>query len=156
MPNYVVERRIEPTSHDLAYAAGIIDGEGSIYIGFGSERGRRNYRTIIEVANTKLELLFWLRDRFGGSVPPTCRKGPSLRARPVWRWTLAGLAPITRMLEGILPYLVLKRAQAVLALEFAATKEKGGRPISAENHAKRTDICTKIRALNHRGIEVVA
>jgi hypothetical protein len=51
---------------EAAYAAGILDGEGSIY--FSRNRASRWPSPIVSVASTDRELLEWLRARLGGSI----------------------------------------------------------------------------------------
>lgn len=53
-------------------------------------------------------------------------------------------------LKLVLPYLINKRRQAELALEFQATKRKGWEKVPAEVHARREEIHKELRALNAR------
>jgi hypothetical protein len=57
------------TDIQLAYLAGIIDGEGSIYIGNFScnpKTGTPYYQTNMEVTNTDAGLIDWLMGNIGG------------------------------------------------------------------------------------------
>ena len=59
----------EYTIVQIAYLAGIVDGEGSIYIGNFScnpKTGTKNYQTNMEVTNTDENLINWLMENIGG------------------------------------------------------------------------------------------
>jgi hypothetical protein len=59
------------TPIQLAYLAGIIDGEGSIYIGRFKRNDKRHidhYQTNITICNTERSLTDWLYETFGGSL----------------------------------------------------------------------------------------
>lgn len=108
-------------THDtatLAYAAGMVDGEGHIGINVCRQRGEGNMRHILRVTvtNTHRPLLDWLKERFGGTVIEDHKKvvGPKLR---VWTWHSRSLAAY-EFLRAIRPYVIVKREQVRLAIEF--------------------------------------
>jgi hypothetical protein len=78
---------------DLAYIAGIIDGEGSIYIGaVGPERRRSVYPNIV-VAMTSRGVLEWLSERLGTGTlklhnQTALRRNPHYKTQ--WRVHLFG------------------------------------------------------------------
>lgn len=99
---------------DLAYAAGIIDGEGCINI---DKDHRGHYRLHVIVCTTDEWLVIWLKLGFGGCAW-------AVRKRRQWRWEICyrkGAA----FLQLILPYLQLKGAQAELAIRFQLRKRIG-------------------------------
>ena len=105
---------------DLAYAAGIIDGEGCIYIGHNHQKDK-SFTLQIVVGNTDEWLCLWLKSNFGGYV--YCRK----RAKPYsnfWSWHLQH-QKARIFLELVLPYLQIKKAQAELAINFQGNKKRG-------------------------------
>jgi len=112
----IVERTLEAT--DLAYAAGIIDGEGSIQI----QRSRNEryssghrYALTVKVSMTDIAVPIWLQGKFGGSI---CTYKPKKGyRRPLIRWAI-GAKGTLRFLEAIYPYLVAKKNEAELAIEF--------------------------------------
>jgi hypothetical protein len=55
------------TSTDLAYLAGLLDGEGTLGVYGRTEKGRREYVVACVVANTSTTLMEWLVTKFGGS-----------------------------------------------------------------------------------------
>lgn len=103
-----------------AYLAGIIDGEGCICIHgqkcWNRKRTKRYtyYTLFLTVGNTSYRLLKWLHDNFGGSLAPAKKKE---NRRQVWHWNTAS-KHAEDILTRVLPYLVIKKDQAELALEF--------------------------------------
>lgn len=119
--------RLPSAVADLAYMAGIIDGEGCIRIQLARGKGgRANGHTLeMNVANTDEGLMVWILDTFGG----LCRvkmhgRITGLMRRPCWVWWITG-KHVGMVLEAVLPYLRVKRAQADLAMRFLA--HEGGR-----------------------------
>ena len=59
-----------PSALDIAWAAGIYEGEGTCRLCGKTKRG-----FMVQVSQKDPELLFWLRDWFGGSVGPIAKSG---------------------------------------------------------------------------------
>ena len=122
---------------DLAYAAGIIDGEGNIGI-VKRQWSKRNdkYHLQVRVAMCDREVPEWFQSHFGGSISIHKRTNP--KHRPVYTWQISHRSCIP-MLKAILPYLICKKPQAELGILFQETKHfgggikgKGGRPAKPE------------------------
>lgn len=121
---------MEYTIEQLAYLAGLIDGEGCFHISDkvikprksrglrSNKRGwnkRTNFSTTISVSNTNLEVLNWLKDTFGGNVYIAKKPG-----KPNWALKAAWHMPGTQSREiiaAIFPFLIVKKNQAILMLE---------------------------------------
>lgn len=141
---------------DAAWAAGIIDGEGTI--GFYRARsrnqrgyiaGRWTYMISVTVGNTDLRMLDRLVEGFGARIyPMNHREGPTNR-KPMWQWTVRGPRAVA-MLRAIEPYLVTKREQARLVLSYRAGKP--GLVVTDELIADREDLRRQLRILNKRGV----
>lgn len=113
---------------DLAYIAGIVDGEG--YIGIKTshhERGRRGYRLCVTVTNTDLWLMNHLKFAIGGGLV-MLHKTPVSRQQ-CWQWQISD-KKAGEFLKLILPYLHLKRPQAELAIKFQAAKGRSTRGLT--------------------------
>jgi len=84
----------EYTIAQIAYFAGIVDGEGSIYIGnFSSNKktGTPYYQTNMEVTNTDENLIIWLMENIGGGKTVyTHAQTPKNSRRTVYRWMVSG------------------------------------------------------------------
>jgi len=149
------------TVAELAYLAGIIDGEGSIYIGnFSSnpKTGALYYQTNMEVTNTDEDLIKWLLKTFGGrSNKYTAKQTPKNSRKPVFRWIAAGEL-LTKLCHEILPYLVIKRHQCEIMIKMRATfiesnfvkGMQGTQSISEDIMKTRKSLFDEIRAIHCR------
>jgi len=132
----------------LAYLAGFLDGDGSIYF-IIRKKGiepriafTNNSRELIEeirsLINSK-HITFWERHR----INPNARETYHIR--------IGGLQDIKNFLEQILPYLRRKRPQAELMLEFCSSRlrrmKKGIRYYSE----REKEIAKEVTKLNKRG-----
>lgn len=102
------------TEREIAYIAGIVDGEGTVRLQRhpGSASGRYYY-PVVRVNNTHQGLMEWLQETYPStklhySVLPPPRK-------PRWEIVWIG-KPALRLLRIILPHLIVKRRQAEVVL----------------------------------------
>ncbi len=149
---------MEETGYDLgpeilAYAAGIIDGEGCISITYASYRtGSPHFRLVVTVSNTNEDLVSWLQYMFGGSYHHyEDMKRPN--QKPVYKWNL-GTKASCEFLKMIQPYVLLKQEQIKLAFEFHERMGQQGKELSAEEIGKRQVIKDAMHILNKRGTKV--
>ena len=128
------------------YIAGIIDGEGSLMVyPFKSKEGYTIYQARLAVGNTKKELIDYLEKTTGiGRV----RVSHTSQGKPFYYWALHG-NNIRKFLPSILPYLLLKRKQAELLLEYLSIVKVGYRHLQGED--KRVGIAAEMRRLNAGG-----
>jgi hypothetical protein len=108
---------------DWARLAAYIDGEGSITI--ASVRGarpdsRRVMYVNVAVANTDIRLLEWLRNTFGGTISKFRHKSEHVKWAQAYVWTV-GSRHASALLDRCLPYFIIKREQAEIALAFQRT-----------------------------------
>jgi hypothetical protein len=119
----------EYTIAQIAYLAGIIDGEGSIYIGNFScnkKTGSLYYQTNMEVTNTDEDLIKWLLLNIGGrSNKYTQKQLPKNSRRDVYRWIVSGEL-LTHLCHLLLPYLVIKKRQCEIMINMRKTFERSG------------------------------
>lgn len=117
-----VRKEYDPTI--IAYFAGIIDGEGSIYIGNFSNNpitGYPYYQTTMQVTNTDEKLIDWLIKQFGGlKSKRTAPQHANNSRRQEYMWTATG-ERLTHLCELILPYLICKKRQTEIMLKMRAT-----------------------------------
>ena len=128
--------RPHPSDTELAYFAGIIDGEGCIYV----PKADAKYRSPqVVVSNTDLELLAWVQARFGGYLAKASGRAPMNRERTKDCYTVrwGGAQMIAVLLKPLLPYLVIKRGKAEAAIvrarelkqnQLAGSRKAGSRP----------------------------
>ena len=111
---------------DIAYTAGIIDGEGCITIGKRTSRTCRSgmrYGLSVKVSSTDEWLCQWLKLAWGGSI--YLHKSKKTKWSDAWCWTIQTNMAV-EFLRIILPYLNLKRPQAELALSFQEVHRRRG------------------------------
>lgn len=123
MNRYKYEKK-EYTIAQIAYLAGIIDGEGSIYIGNFSCNKKTKvpyYQTNIQVTNTDKPLIDWIYNVFGGLISKrTSRQHAHNSRKQAYIWTASG-DRVTHLCELILPYLIVKTRQCEIMIKMRAT-----------------------------------
>ncbi len=114
---------VTPSQVDLAWAAGLMDGEGTITIHPGRGATRNLPRLIATLSMTNITPLHRLRELFGGSIT---EKKPTSSGKPYFRWDIAD-RKADRVVRAVYPYLRCpdKIFQAELAIEFQAQKWPG-------------------------------
>jgi len=131
----------------LGYLAGLLDGEGTVIAsrtrGTGSKNDSISMRVVI--TNTSLPLIEWLLEEVGG----TFNLKPSQKAhhRQAYSWLLGG-KNAADFLTVLLPYLVVKKAQAEAGLRIASTVGKRNAPLTEEVKEIRERALAEIRYLN--------
>ena len=119
----------EYTLTQIAYLAGIIDGEGSIYIGNFScnpKTGSPYYQTNMEVTNTDKALIDWLLENIGGRFNHyTEKQTPKNSRKAVYRWIVSGDL-LTHLCHLLLPYLIIKKRQCEIMIKMRKTYEVTG------------------------------
>src|SRR6266702_3122120 len=115
-----------------AYAAGLLDGEGCVYIqrNKGRSKKERNFTINVRVGMTAKAkpLLDRLKEKYGGRI---CLSQPATeRWAEQVTWSLYG-EEAAKFLTAVSPHLILKQAQASLAMSFwslwQSLKDKGGK-----------------------------
>lgn len=100
----------------LAWAAGLIDGEGCIMIAKSNRTHLMNYCVRLVVNMIHRPAIQRLQSEFGvGRVIKT--KPDKNRRRQIWQW-LCGGKDTAIVLRKVLPFLFIKHAEAELALKF--------------------------------------
>lgn len=133
---------------DLAWLAGILDGEGTITL--CGNRRKRSYYIQVSIGMTHLPTIQHIRRTtavgfFVRSVP----KNP--KHRTCYYWT-ARCKNAAMWLRKLLPYLVTKKRQAKIALEYDSLMMPIGKRIPNINRQKREALIRRWRALNKKGV----
>lgn len=135
------------TEIDKAYAAGIIDGEGSIMLleRTGAMFGR------ISVGMSDPEAVFWLKETFDGSIREKVSKS-NKRWKTIYMWDVNNQSTVA-FCKQILPYLKTKKKQATLLIAFYDNKlPKIGTRLSVDEVGRRRELKTEMTQLNLRGV----
>lgn len=104
-------------NYDAAYAAGILDGEGSISmtrVGGQARKEKAYWRIVIAVSNCDLPLVEFMHDRWGGAKMVGMDRGAN--KRPQHRWTVVG-NNARAFLQDVRPHLIVKAERAGWAQE---------------------------------------
>jgi len=140
----------------LAYSAGFFDGEGCCTITStkASATRRAYHRPRVAVVNTVYASLLQYYKRWGGSI---CKVSHSEnKHKDCYIWSIYSARKVKRFIIDILPYLRIKRKQALLLLAFCDTGDwRGGgdgyRILSPEIREKRERIKEEMMQLNKKG-----
>lgn len=142
--------------------AGFFDGEGAIMIAKWHEAryDRTYYALRLDVSNTDLSVLGYIKEKFGGNLGPPRSEPLHPNSKPVYHWFTAYKEAYT-ILKRIVPYLVLKQEKANLALKFYEEQKawlKRPTPVnklSDEELERREILYQSMKELNRKGIKTL-
>lgn len=136
---------------DIAYVAGLFDGEGYVDIYSAStSKASKSPSLMLRLIISQKDgsIMNWLDKNFGGHVRMERRKGSW-----IYRWDIRSQKAKDFLLL-ILPYLKIKRAQAEMAIEFEEVKGKylgtlkgsqGFRKLTKNEIGKRMEIKNRLK-----------
>jgi hypothetical protein len=133
----------------LAYTAGIIDGEGSIYINNQKWKERLCLALRVSVVNTNEWLIQWFKMQYGGHI--SSKYHGHERFKVAWVWELSG-GKASDFLKLIIPYLQIKKPQAEIAIRFQKSKGPMGQHVLPEKYALQEAEKVLLSKLNKRGV----
>lgn len=109
-------------SEQYAYLAGIVDGEGSLYI---TKSKNKQFTAGLKIAMNDKPALVLFRSVFGGKISKGTRKIDKRNNKlyaPAWVLQYRSLGDIKSIITKLLPYLQVKSIQAKIILEFIEMK----------------------------------
>lgn len=134
------------TEGEVAYIAGILDGEGAISVRFRSgpniQGSGRYLHFRVEIAQVDHRLIAWLQPRIGGKA---YLSAPS----KVWHLSLAK-EPGAALLRLVRPYLIVKGEQADAYLQLAERDYRFGRRITDAELSERQRLVGALEASRGR------
>lgn len=142
------------TKEKHAYTAGFVDGEG--YIGMVKrydKTGKEPFYAvpIVKIANTDYEVLYLLKEEYGGYIGKERIDKKAKNSKPSRMWELKNRKLVKIFLEKIFPYLIIKKERAKIVLSFI--EECGTwRQQYGVSEEKRIEYYWKMRELNRRGL----
>lgn len=128
------------TEIDLAWAAGLFDGEGCIWTRWPT----RNNLICMEMRMTHENTMHRWNNLFPGRFVSASLSG--LSKKPQWKWSVETNGA-KDVLEAIYPYLFTKKEVAGYAIEMIAT-QNGNSRLMEDVVFKRNAIAAKIKELN--------
>ena len=120
------------------YAAGFFDGEGCVRVNKTCTETTTTYHLILTVANNDQSILRAYQELYGGDVRA---KGK----RDCYSWSLFNKVDIKRFLLDSLPYLVVKREEALEAMKFIDLGHKVVCPEKREEIYQRLIVLKKLK-----------
>lgn len=138
----------------LAWIAGLLDGEGSFGLRRGYRNGNLHHRVWVTCGMSDTpqnrEALTIIHNRFGGYMGFSKAKKHDNR-RDTVSWTAASRKGYD-VLKALLPYLVVKKPHALLLTEFQEKwVSRTGTKKNPKKFAKQVEYFDKLRILNVRG-----
>ena len=133
----------------IIYLAGIVDGEGSVQIEIQSMNAVRKmhyYSIRLLVINTSKELMDWLYSNFGGKI--TARKLIPNK-RQCYKWNICSYNA-ANILKECLPYMIIKKRNAEVLIEFMQTKPEGTWNVTEEIQSHRKILYDRLKLLNKK------
>ncbi len=148
LKNYTYPEIDNLNSTQLSYIAGLLDGEGSFNI--LANGPTKTLTTSITVQMNSLETIEWLSKGLGVSYSIVRRKEKNHKTG--WRIALVGKRA-TYLTGKVYPYLITKRKQAEIILEFGRVGyfHVDNKLSKAQIKHNRQELKGKIRPLNARG-----
>lgn len=135
------------TECEAAYMAGIFDGEGSIVLHARNWAHCKSIGLKAMVSNTYVPLLNWMRERTKVGYVHVHQRGEGNGWKDMGVWQINAEAAES-FLRQLLPFLIVKRAQAELALSF---QERIRVPALKAQREWQAEYLERMRELNRRG-----
>jgi len=131
-----IPRRSAFMDHQVAYAAGIIDGEGSILLAKVRSSAQFRY-PVVSVSSTTPEILEFMKSRWNGTIVK--HKTYQDHHKPSCSWRVQGRQAL-RLIEDVLPMLLEpeKRRRAQMLVErYLDLTPRNGRYSQKMREAKK-------------------
>jgi hypothetical protein len=113
------------STKELAYAAGLFDGEGSVTL--VRHRESRSHSPQVSIASNDYEVVFWFKERFAGSIVTKQPRMPNHSVSYDWRLTDRRALAFLKLIR---PYLVIERKIRridLLLTDYLACTPRNGR-----------------------------
>ena len=129
------------------YAAGFFDGEGCVNC--STNKSGSPFVRIL-VVNTNLEVLERFKETWGGDINKNYK--PKDNWKQAYTWRLSHIAA-SLFLKEMLPYLVIKKKQAELAIQFTSIRPGRGNSWTDDSLKEANNLLDKIREANKKGVQ---
>lgn len=150
-----------PSQVEIAYFAGLFDGEGTVNIAQRKRKRKRcriAYKLSIQIGLAHLPVLEKIKEIWQiGSI-----NGPYQKKdyKPQWRWD-AESNQAAKILEVCLPYLCIKKPEAELAIAFQREKSKQrkiwghNRNIPKRYFTQEAELSEELKNIRHLGLSTI-
>lgn len=135
--------------HDFAWMAGFIDADGCVRVSKKLNKRVRHEKFVYEVdvnaTNCNMESLEKCKQIAGGGSIFMCEAPKKATHRQRFRWQATG--PICKdLLKHLIPYMTVKRAQAILCREAQTLMTRGK---ANPNHERLEVLRLEVKRLKH-------
>ncbi len=153
MPKTVIFHE-DQSCAEVAYLAGIVDGEGCFYLGQvkqGKYGNGLQFHSMLKITSCDEALILWLEEVYGGRRDTRYRwTSKKAFCRPVFTWQATG-EMLDYICPLILPCLIIKERQCRVMMRYRETsKNIGSKRLPEDIIAKRLELITEMRNLNSR------
>lgn len=117
-----ISHKKKPNTIDSAYFAGFLDAKArfTAHIGRSKNRSYDQIEALAIVYGNNRNVLSILQHAFGGTISVQDRR--EVGGKLVYRWQIKNKADIVSMLKQILPYMKIKKKQAVLLMRYCSSR----------------------------------
>lgn len=135
---------------DIAYAAGLLDGEGCVTITRHKDNrdGYIRYLPYITITNTNIRMVEWLVPAFGGSYTIARHYG---KWNDCYTWYLCTWDSVREFIGSVRPFIQIKCQQIELLIGFLDLGTSVGKKLDQNLIIARTDYYLDMKELNYRG-----
>lgn len=112
---------------DRAYLAGLIDGEGTIAVYYPSRNRLGSPRVVIAMSTE--QPLLWVYETFGYVYSGPREVKVNGRTEIRYRWGTYSRRGVYLVLQGVLPYLKLKRERAEEVIRYCEGFKQQGKDV---------------------------
>jgi len=139
----IIFRLVKAIGKDTPYMAGLIDGEGGIKININHRTPGIIFVASIVLGMTHKETVERIAEIIGTKISCQKKKMPQ---KPMYMVGIFKQEDVEQILLELMPYLITKRRQAELVLEFIRLKRQG----DEKTLDKQFDVYMQVRKLNPR------
>ena len=135
------------TIADAAWTAGIIDGEGSIFVMKQKRDDRErdtNYILRVSVQSVDKIMSTELQRMWPDGAQFSVQRNGNENWSDTLKWQLSGKRA-ARFLKEILPYLRVKKEQAETAILFQETTKKHWKHMTETDYKAQVELCQKLK-----------
>ena len=117
-----ISYRKKPSLAERAYLAGFLDAKArfTAHIAHYKNRSYEQIEALTIVYGTERKTLSMLQHVFGGTISVADRR--EIGGRLVYRWQIKDKADIVLMVKQILPYMKVKKKQAMLLMRYCSSR----------------------------------
>ena len=143
------------TNENLAYFAGLFDGEGSVSVSRNKTKFNSiGYHSKLSIGNTDKCIIDWVIENYGGYMFTVHRNGRNDdRWKDIYVWWKNMNKDDIPLVDSLIKYSIIKKERLILLRKFIETRGTTGKivRVTPEIANIRDEIFYKMKILNKRG-----